>query len=110
MGLASGVLLAAVGWEMHGAEIAPISNPPAADADGAAVSRQARDFWRDAWQGRSMMAVGAQDPVLGLPVMAQLRANIRGCPEPMVLAQAGHFVPEHGAAIAEQALRVLTHG
>ena len=32
MGLASGVLLAAVGWEMHGAEIAPVANPPAADA------------------------------------------------------------------------------
>ncbi len=84
--------------------------PDAVNADGAAVSRQARDFWRDGWQGHSMMVVGAQDPVLGLPVMAQLRADIRGCPQPVVLAEAGHFVPEHGAAIAEQALRAFAHG
>ncbi len=84
--------------------------PEFADSDGAAVSRQARDFWREQWQGRSMMAVGAQDPVLGLPVMQYVRSQIRGCPEPMVLEQAGHFVQEHGAPIAQQALRVLGHG
>lgn len=81
--------------------------PEFADSDGAAVSRRARDFWRDRWQGRSMMAIGAQDPVLGMPVMQALRAQIRGCPEPMVLEQAGHFVQEHGAPIAAEALRVL---
>lgn len=84
--------------------------PEFPDSDGAAVSRQARDFWRDQWQGRSMMAVGQQDPVLGLPVMQQLRAWIRGCPEPMVIAQAGHFVQEHGAPIAEEAVRLFCHG
>jgi tRNA(adenine34) deaminase len=50
--------------------------PDHPDADGAAVSRQAREFWSTRWTGRSLMAVGAQDPVLGLPVM-QLRADIR---------------------------------
>ncbi len=84
--------------------------PEFPDSDGAAVSRQARDFWRDQWQGRTMMAVGQQDPVLGLPVMEQLRALIRGCPEPMLLAQAGHFVQEHGVPVAEQAVRVFGHG
>jgi tRNA(adenine34) deaminase len=83
--------------------------PEFPDSDGAALSRQARDFWRDQWQGRTMMAVGKQDPVLGLPVMEQMRGWIRGCPEPMVLEQAGHFVQEHGAVIAEEALRVLGH-
>jgi tRNA(adenine34) deaminase len=39
--------------------------PASGDADGAAVSREARDFWRDRWQGQTLMAVGAQDPVLG---------------------------------------------
>jgi len=79
--------------------------PDHPDADGAATARQAREFWRHRWQGRSFMAVGAQDPVLGLPVMQALRADIRGCPEPQVLPQAGHFVQEHGQAIAEAALR-----
>ncbi len=74
-------------------------------SDGADISRQARTFWRTQWSGRSFMAVGAQDPVLGLPVMQQLRGIIRGCPPPMVLDDAGHFVQEHGESIAREALR-----
>jgi tRNA(adenine34) deaminase len=34
--------------------------------------RQARAFWQQQWQGRSLM-VGAADPVLGLPAMQRLR-------------------------------------
>ena len=78
--------------------------PEHADDEGAALSREARAFWRDRWQGRSLMAIGAQDPVLGLPVMQALRQDIRGCPEPMVLEQAGHFVQEHGESIAQRAV------
>ncbi|GAC1601033.1 MAG: hypothetical protein NVS3B2_03680 [Ramlibacter sp.] len=78
--------------------------PDSADADGAAISRQARDFWSTQWTGQSLMAVGAQDPVLGPEVMTALRSVIRGCPEPMVLEQAGHFVPEHGAGVAQAAV------
>lgn len=85
----------------------PAMVPEAETSDGAALSREARSFWRERWQGRTLMAVGAQDPVLGLPVMQQLQAMIRGCPEPMVLPQAGHFVQEHGDVIARQALRSL---
>ncbi|WP_309683794.1 tRNA adenosine(34) deaminase TadA [Polaromonas sp.] len=83
----------------------PALVPELEDADGAAISRQAREFLRERWAGQTLMAVGAQDPVLGLPVMRALQADIRGCGEPMVLAQAGHFVQEHGQAIAERALR-----
>jgi tRNA(adenine34) deaminase len=78
--------------------------PEAAQDDGAAISREAREFWRNDWTGRSMMAIGAQDPVLGVPVMQALRQLIRGCPEPMVLEQAGHFVQEHGEPIARAAV------
>ena len=67
------------------------------DSEGAAESRQALTFWREQWQGRSLMAIGQQDPVLGEPVMRALREDIRGCPEPLLLPQAGHFVQEHGA-------------
>ena len=56
-------------------------------SDGAPVSRQAREFWREQWVGKSFMAVGAQDPVLGLPVMQQLQHIIRGCPPPMVRSE-----------------------
>ena len=78
--------------------------PDHPDADGAAISRQAREFWSTQWTGRSLMAVGAQDPVLGLPVMEALRQSIRGCPEPMVIGPAGHFVQEHGETVAQAAV------
>ena len=50
------------------------------------------------------MAIGQQDPVLGEPVMRALASQIQGCPEPLLLANAGHFVQEHGAPIARAAL------
>ena len=79
--------------------------PDSPHADGVALSRQAKAFWTEAWQGKSLMVVGDQDPVLGGPVMASLHACIHGCPPPMRLAGVGHFVPEHGAEIAQAALK-----
>jgi pimeloyl-ACP methyl ester carboxylesterase len=79
--------------------------PDHADAPGAEISRQAARFWSEQWQGDSFMAIGMQDPVLGPPVMQALRQVIRDCPEPMPVAEGGHFVQEHGGPIAEAALR-----
>ncbi|MBV8619445.1 MAG: tRNA adenosine(34) deaminase TadA, partial [Curvibacter sp.] len=67
--------------------------PEKPDSPGAALSREAAHFWQTQWSGRSLMAVGVADPVLGLPVMQGLRAQIRNCPEPLLLPEAGHFVP-----------------
>jgi tRNA(adenine34) deaminase len=78
--------------------------PEFGDSPGAEVSRQARDFWRNHWRGQTLMAVGTQDPVLGLPVMRELQQMIRGCPEPLLIANAGHFVQEHGEPIAQRAV------
>ena len=78
--------------------------PEGADAPGAATSRAAQVFWQHDWQGQSFMAVGALDPVLGLPTMDALRAHIRGCPPPLVVAEGGHFVQEWGGPIATAAL------
>jgi tRNA(adenine34) deaminase len=72
---------------------------------GADISRQALHFWRERWDGQSMMAIGLQDPVLGQSVMDDLRQNIRNCPAPMLLPHAGHFVQEHGQIIAEFAVQ-----
>jgi len=83
----------------------PAMVPDRPEADGAAISRQAREFWSTQWTGRTLMAVGAQDPVLGLAVMQALRRILRNCPEPMVIEQAGHFVQEHGEGIAQAAVR-----
>ncbi|MBE0588301.1 MAG: alpha/beta fold hydrolase, partial [Hydrogenophaga sp.] len=81
----------------------PAMVPEQPDDDGAEVSRQAREFWRHDWQGRSFMAIGQQDPVLGEPVMRALQRDIRNCAEPLLLPQAGHFVQEHGEHVAREA-------
>jgi pimeloyl-ACP methyl ester carboxylesterase len=81
--------------------------PDHPDADGAALSRAAREWWRTQWQGRTFMAIGAKDPVLGLPVMRGLAAVIRACPEPYVHADAGHFTQEWGEDVARRAITVF---
>ena len=81
--------------------------PESSEDDGAAVSRAARGFWRHQWQGRSLMAVGMQDPVLGMAVMERLHSDIRNCPEIVHIDPAGHFVQELGAGIAQRALPCL---
>jgi tRNA(adenine34) deaminase len=82
--------------------------PEFADSDGAATSREAMAFWQTQWQGQTLMAIGQQDPVLGEPVMRGLQQMIRGCPEPMLLAEAGHFVQEHGEEIARRAVTLFS--
>ncbi len=74
---------------------------------GVAESLAAADFWSRRWSGPTFMAVGAADPVLGPPVMAALRAGIRGCPEPMMIAEGGHLQQEWGGPIAAVALKAF---
>lgn len=81
--------------------------PEVPQADGAEVSRKARDFWQTEWDGITLMAVGAQDPVLGLETMRTLQKLINGCPEPLILDNAGHFVQERGEEIAKLAVQVF---
>lgn len=78
--------------------------PDNPDAPGAALSREARDWWQQEWQGKSLMAIGMKDPVLGPPAMQYLHRIIRNCPPPIEVPAAGHFVQEWGAPIAEKAV------
>lgn len=78
--------------------------PTTPDAPGAALSRAARDWWRQEWRGASFMAIGCQDKVLTTASMEALRADIAGCPEPLYLPHAGHFVQEWGEQVASKAL------
>ena len=75
--------------------------------EGVDISRRAAKFWAQEWQGRSLMAIGAQDPVFTVAHMQRVRQGIRGCPQPMIVEDAGHFVQERGAPIAREALRML---
>jgi haloalkane dehalogenase len=83
--------------------------PDRPDAPGAALSRRARSWWRSDWQGRSFMVIGAADPVLGVPVMERLREDIRNCPAPLIVREAGHFVQEWTHLFSSQLLQWLGH-
>jgi pimeloyl-ACP methyl ester carboxylesterase len=79
--------------------------PDSPEADGADIGRQAARFLKEEWSGQSLLAIGQRDPVLGEPVMRRLAGTIRGCPEPLLIPEAGHFVQEWGEPIARHALR-----
>jgi len=81
--------------------------PDNSDADGTAVSRKAREWWKTEWSGKTAMVIGMTDPVLGPSVMEDLRQMIRDCPEPVKLTAAGHFVQEWGEDVLKGALPLL---
>ncbi len=81
--------------------------PVSPDMDGVDISKRAAAFWSQTWNGKTFMAVGMKDPVLGPPVMAMMRTMIRGCPAPLELADAGHFVQEQGDVVARAALEAF---
>jgi pimeloyl-ACP methyl ester carboxylesterase len=91
-----------------GVQAFPNLVPDHPEAPGAALSRRARDWWQLEWRGKSFMAVGIKDPVLGPPAMRWLRSIINNCPPPMEIADGGHFVQEWGEDIAREALKHLT--
>jgi len=73
------------------------------EMDGVAESQEALRFWTEEWSGQSFMAIGADDP--DVDAMHALRNQIRGCPEPLIVAEAGHFVQEWGEPVARAASR-----
>ena len=78
--------------------------PDRLDVPGAELSRKAREWLRNKWNGPVFMAIGMKDPVLGPPVMQVLRNDIRNCPEPYQHIEAGHFVQEWGEEVARETL------
>ena len=78
--------------------------PDKKDAPGAEISRRALDWWKNKWSGQSFMAIGMKDPILGPKIMSWMRMQIKGCPPPFEVNEAGHFVQEWGEEIAHRAL------
>lgn len=80
------------------------------DDQGAAICRSAREWWETEWDGQAFMAVGMQDPVLGLPAMKRLQKIIRGRPPILQIEEAGHFVQEWGGQVVDAALTHFSEG
>ncbi len=74
------------------------------DVPGVETSRKAIPFWSEQWEGESFMAIGMQDKMLGPEVMYYMKDLIKGCPEPLELPEADHFVQEQGELVAIRAL------
>jgi haloalkane dehalogenase len=88
-----------------GAQVFPALVPVEPDMEGVDVSIKAANFWSETWSGKSFMAIGMADPVLGPAAMMSLHRLIKDCPPPMEIADGGHFVQEWGEPIARAALR-----
>lgn len=74
------------------------------DFPGVETSLKAIPFWSEQWDGESFMAIGMQDQMLGPDVMYYMKDLIKGCPEPLEVPEAGHFVQEQGELVARRAL------
>lgn len=72
--------------------------------EGLETSLAARRWLSTEWTGESFMAVGMRDVVITPERMEWLRQVIRGCPQPYLVEDAGHYVPEWGESVAHAAL------
>ncbi|WP_395670184.1 alpha/beta fold hydrolase [Rhodoferax sp.] len=73
--------------------------------EGLETSLAAREYLSTQWSGESFMAIGMQDVVITPVRMELLRQVIRGCENPMLVQEAGHYVQEWGAPVAIEGLR-----
>lgn len=89
-----------------GAQVFPALVPVSPEMEGVDTSKKAAVYWSQ-FTGKSFMVIGAADPVLGVETMQKLRAMIKGCPEPMIISDGGHFVQEWGKEIARAALETF---
>lgn len=78
-----------------------VANP---DQNTIEISTAAMGFWGE-WDGETFMAVGMKDKMLGPTVMGWMQTVIKGCPAPMEVPEAGHFVQEFGKEVAQAALK-----
>lgn len=86
-----------------GAQIFPALVPISPEMEGVKTSKKAAAYWSQ-FTGKSFMAIGAADPVLGIDSMLKMQQLIKGCPEPMIIADGGHFIQEWGEDIAKAAI------
>ena len=73
------------------------------ESEGAAEVLAALDYWKNKWSGKSFMAVGTQAE--GKETMDDLHKQINGCPEPFLVSEGHHFLPEWGEKVIQAALK-----
>ncbi len=74
------------------------------EMQGVAESKEALEFWAKEFTGKTFMAYGAKDPTFTPELMEAFRKCFPRCPPALPVADAGHFVQEWGAPVAEAVL------
>lgn len=87
-----------------GARRFPAIFPTDPKMEGAEIGQRAAEFFKTEWAGKTFVAIGDLDPVLGPPVMEKL-ANLLGVAEPMHIPDGNHFLQEWGEPIATAAVQ-----
>lgn len=72
---------------------------------GAQLGQDSVKFWQQHWQGESFVAIGMMDEILRNPTNDLACKVIRGCPTPMRIESAGHFLFEWGDQVLQEALK-----
>lgn len=72
---------------------------------GIECSKAALEFFANDWAGECFMAVGAQDPVLGVDTMTAFQKMIKGCSPLHVIPEGGHFIQEWAEELTHPALK-----
>jgi len=78
--------------------------PDHPEAPGAALSRRARNFLKDGWQGPVFVAVGERDVVFTPQHMHDLCREIGHPGTDFLIPEAGHFPQEWGEPLSERIL------
>lgn len=74
------------------------------ESEGLDAVFAAFEFWSQRWRGKSFLAVGMKDYVLGFSHMRKLQETILGAPPLMELKEMGHYIEEDSEPVAKAAL------
>jgi len=78
--------------------------------EGIEESERAIKFFANDWSGECFIAVGAQDPVLGVETMTAFQKMIKGASELHVIDDGGHFIQEWAEELTRPALKYFNLG
>jgi tRNA(adenine34) deaminase len=88
----------------------PAMLPLQARHEGAALVRQARDFWRTQWQGPSLLVAALRDPWFHEPALRDLQDGLGQACTVLRVPEGGHFLDSWGHILARAALRHFGNG
>ena len=69
---------------------------------------EVRDFWRERWNGKSLVIAGGADLIVDRNAADRLRQSLRGAGDVVVIPGLGHFISQHGVDVALHAVEYFS--